>query len=186
MGKIFLIILLITFDVQADLQHGPIKETLPESFKEQSIQELGFVEVGKTKFSVLFWDIYNSTLYTRSGSYLPETPPAELIFEINYLRDIKTKDLLDRTVEQWQHLGFSESQYNQFIPLLSEIWPEIYAGDTLALWVKDEKSIFYFNKVKVGSIEQKEFGKLFLAIWLSEKTSEPELRTELLGENTNG
>jgi len=51
------------------------------------------------------------------------------------------------------------------------------------LSVQDNKSIFYFNNLKVGVIERAEFSQLFLAIWLSEKTSEPELKAELLGEN---
>jgi len=48
--------------------------------------------------------------------------------------------------------------------------------------VLNNQSVFYFNDVKVGSIEEKEFGELFLSIWLSPKTSQKKLRNQLLGE----
>lgn len=185
---ILLVFISILFEVQADNNQNVKEEKQAESFKKmnftgQGFKELGFTEVGNAKFTFLFWDIYHSTLYTKSGSYIPENPPAELIFEIEYLKDITAADLLERTIEQWQHLGFSKAQYNQFIPKLKAIWPDIYSGDKLALSVQNNKSMFYFNDVQVGVIEQAEFSQLFLAIWLSKKTSEPELRAELLGEN---
>jgi len=184
MPKIFLmipiIITTVIFTVKADNNQHIVKDRLPDDF-----MELNFKEVGSTKFSFLFWDIYNSTLYTKSGVYLPENPALELIFEIAYLKDITAKDLLNKTVEQWQHVGFAEVEYTEFIPMLKAMWPDITSGDTLALLVNNNQSIFYFNDIKIGVIEQPAFSQLFLAIWLSEKTSQPELRTELLGEKVN-
>ena len=48
-----------------------------------------------------------------------------------------------------------------------------------------QKSAFYFNDNLVGSIEDPMFGPLFVDIWLSEKTSEPKLRQQLLGSLIN-
>ena len=146
--------------------------------------KLNFKAVGSAKFSVLFWDIYNSTLYTKSGQYLPsnEYPPNSLIFEIEYLRDISAEDLLKRTIEQWQHLGISKTQYQHYIPLLICIWPDISVGDKLALLVDGQHSIFYFNHLKIGVIEQQDFSTLFLNIWLSPNTSQAKLRAQLLGD----
>ena len=140
-----------------------------------------FKLLGQAKFSVLFWDIYNSTLYTESGSYLHEVSTQSLIFEIEYLKDITKNDLLERTIEQWQHLRIPESQYSKFIPRLKVIWPDISSGDKLAMLVKNKQSVFFFNNLRIGQIEQKEFSKLFLDIWLSPRTSQIELRKQLLG-----
>jgi hypothetical protein len=152
-------------------------DTLPKGFR-----QLNFKEVGSAKFSVLFWDIYNSTLYTKSGSYLHNSSPNSLFFEIEYLRDITTNDLVDRTIEQWKYLEIAESQYSKFVPTLKAIWPDISSGDKLAMLLENNQSVFYFNDVRVGNIEAKEFSKLFLDIWLSPKTSETKLRNQLLGE----
>ena len=55
-------------------------------------------------------------------------------------------------------------------------------GDSLTLWVNTQgDSHFYFGDKKLGQIQDETFGEAFLAIWLSERTSEPELRQGLLG-----
>jgi len=184
MHKIFIIILFIistiTLQVKANNNNGEGKDRLADNLTAVNVKE-----VGRAKFSFLFWDIYNSILYTKSGHYLPEKPSPYLLFEIEYLKDITATDLLERTIEQWQHLSLTETQYAQFIPVLEGIWPDISAGDKLALFVQNDQSTFYFNGVKIGFVEQKEFSKLFLDIWLSKKTSQPELRDELLRGNSH-
>jgi hypothetical protein len=67
--------------------------------------------------------------------------------------------------------------------MLEKIWPDIKEGDSLSLYVSNNKSTFYFNNDLIGEIEQQEFSQLFLDIWLSKNTSEPKLRLELLGIN---
>ena len=45
------------------------------------------------------------------------------------------------------------------------------------------REIYYFDEQPIGIIQDKQFGDAFLAIWLSENTSEPGLRKQLLGLN---
>jgi hypothetical protein len=136
--------------------------------------------VGKAQFSVLFWDIYASRLYTLSGKYEGVKP--SVLFEITYQKDITRKDLVERTIEQWQHLGVKESDYQRFVLPLRTLWPDITKGDKLALQVGVNKSVFYMNDKYLGQIEDKWFAGLFLDIWLSPKTSQPKLRLHLLGD----
>jgi hypothetical protein len=145
--------------------------------------ESTYTKIGSALFSVLFWDIYNSTLYSDSGAYVEGDTKQTLIFKIDYLKDITRDDLIERTVEQWQHIGISEKVYNQFLPTLTKIWPDIASGDSLTLLVKNQESFFYFNGDLIGNIKQNAFGPLFLSIWLSEKTSQKSLRIKLLGEH---
>jgi hypothetical protein len=180
MAKFISIIILtfnvIAFTVNANNEYSVVIDKLPKDFS-----QLKFKEVGRAQFSILFWDIYNSALYTKSGSYLHEASTQSLIFEIEYLKDITKNDLLERTVEQWKHLNIPESEYSKFIPTLKVIWPDISSGDKLAMLVQNKQSVFFFNNLRVGHIEQKEFSKLFLDIWLSPRTSQEKLREQLLG-----
>ena len=70
---------------------------------------------------------------------------------------------------------------------MQTIWPDINEGDELIIYVnKAGQSIFYsdisdVSTQELGVIKDEEFGPAFLDIWLSEKTSEPELRVKLLG-----
>ena len=46
-------------------------------------------------------------------------------------------------------------------------------------------AFFYFNKVHIGRIDDHTFGQIFLDIWLAEKTSQPKLRSQLLGQTNH-
>ena len=52
-------------------------------------------KVGEAKLKVLFWDVYNSSLYNQTGEYQAEHFPQ--VLKIDYLRDIDAEDLIDRT-----------------------------------------------------------------------------------------
>jgi hypothetical protein len=181
MVKLFFIIFLFinSFSALGNVNNASklVLDKLPND-----LRELNFKIVGSAKFTVLFWDIYNSTLYTKSGNYLHDRYYDSLLFEIEYLKDITKDDLLDRTIEQWEHLNISELEYSKFIPILKAIWPDIISGDKLTMLVENKKSVFYFNEVIIGQVHEKEFSKLFLDIWLSPQTSEKSLRHQLLGE----
>lgn len=144
------------------------------------LTSLPFNKVGSAKFTFLFWDIYNSSLFTNSGRYEEESNK-DVIFKIEYLKDITAEELIKRTVEQWQHLKYKKSDYEEFIPNLKRIWPNISAGDSLTLYRNNKSTEFYFNNTNIGVIDNEQFYKLFLAIWLSPDTSEPELRRSLIG-----
>lgn len=147
------------------------------------LAEQPFILLGKAKFSVLFWDIYESALLTTDGQRPFDDTCQQSLFEIEYLRDISKKDLLDNTVSQWQHLSFKESEYAVFLPLLERIWLDINAGDRLSMLTQENKTLFYLNSKFIGEIDSATFAKTFLSIWIDEGTSEPKLRLKLLGDN---
>lgn len=144
-------------------------------------EQFSFKLIGETTFSILFWDLYKSKLLTTTGKYPLDNKQERLIYEIHYLTDISKSDLIKRTIEQWQHIGVPEKSFKDFIPQLEQIWPNITKGDTLSLLIYNHSSAFYFNQQYIGAIEAPEFGHTFLDIWLSKKTSQPKLRSELLG-----
>ncbi len=147
------------------------------------LAEQPFILLGKAKFSVLFWDIYESALLTTDGHKPFGDTCQQSLFEIEYLRDISKKDLLDNTVSQWQHLSFKESEYAVFLPLLERIWLDINAGDRLSMLTQENKTLFYLNRKFIGEIDSATFAKTFLSIWIDKGTSEPKLRLKLLGDN---
>lgn len=157
---------------------------LPISFK-STIDTQDFVSIGEATFSILFWDLYKSQLLTTSGKYPVVLETDKVLFTINYLADISSDDLINRTIEQWDHLGIRPEQYLIYLPELKSMWPDIQEGDSLSLLIHQGRSVFYFNQQYIGVINPTGFGQIFLAIWLSENTSEPNLRRELLGSITH-
>jgi hypothetical protein len=146
------------------------------------IENQQFKKIGETTFSILFWDLYKSKLLTTSGNYPIIDDNDKLIYEINYLKDISSTDLLKRTIEQWQHIGVEAENYHAYLPLLKQIWPDINKGDTLSLIFDKQSSAFYYNQELIGIIDFPQFGQLFIDIWLAKNTSQPDLRNELLGK----
>ncbi|WP_186748391.1 chalcone isomerase family protein, partial [Vibrio crassostreae] len=89
---------------------------------------------------------------------------------------IDSKALVDATKEQWNKLGYSNNNIQRWLQPLYEMWPNVEAGSTLTIRVtEDNISRFYFDEQPIGTIQDKQFGEAFLAIWLSENTSEPGL-----------
>ncbi|RYV02344.1 hypothetical protein SOPP22_09810 [Shewanella sp. OPT22] len=135
--------------------------------------------VGTAKLKVWFWNVYTSDLYTPTGKYSGKEQC--LLFEINYLMDISKEELINSTVENWQHLGLTPNDYQGFVFKLEKIWPNVSKGDQLAFQVLPTESVFYLNGKPIGKIEDKHFASIFLSIWLSKKTTQPRLRKKLLG-----
>jgi hypothetical protein len=139
-----------------------------------------FTKIGEAKLSVLFWDIYNSSLYNQTGNYQTDLYPQAL--SISYLRNIDAQDLIERTQDEWGKLDIKEQQFTGWIPLLTQIFPDIKKGDTLLLVVdKSKESEFFFNGKSIGKIADTLFGQSFLRIWLDENCSYPKVRDKLIG-----
>lgn len=168
--------------LQIESQNKTTNTTHTKSTPPQLLNELraSLTEVGSARFSVLFWDVYDSSLLTPTGTF---DNPSKYLLEITYLRNIKSADLIERTEEQWQHLGIEAIQYQNYLPQLKALWPDIRKGDRLSLWVDRNNASFYFNNELSGSIDDGVFGNLFASIWLSPDTSEPKLRKKLIGQS---
>ncbi|MDA8621226.1 chalcone isomerase family protein [Psychrosphaera sp.] len=166
-----------TKDTAGDLRYTVQNNTLVLS------NGKSFKATGQAEFSYLFWDVYDSRLFNMKGKFDSKSDWHEqgpVVLEIHYKRDIKAKDLIDSTVEQWQHLKVSDADYAQYVTWLSETWPNLKEGDKLALLMYSDHSVFFYNNEFLSKQDNPEFGKTFLDIWLSVDTSEPKLRKQLL------
>lgn len=142
--------------------------------------------VGSAKLSVLFWDIYQSTLYSTDGTFtsddlLPECHKP-LALNIQYLRDIEADELIEATADEWDKLGVLQTTYQPWLKQLAAIWPDIHEKDELLFVTKRaEGGVFYFNQSEIGRVDSPEFTKQFLRIWLDPQSSYPKLRNKLIG-----
>jgi len=136
--------------------------------------------VGQGKLSVLFWDIYNAELYTADGTWSENSRPVAL--RLVYLRDFKKKQLISETKKQWKKLGFKDEQkMDTWLETLDELWRDVKEEESITLYIDESaRSYFYLNNEQLGQVEDPEFAQAFLAIWLSEDTSAPEVRKKLI------
>ncbi|WP_226684465.1 chalcone isomerase family protein [Shewanella indica] len=183
----------IQAQTQAQQAQALSQEQTPEpkaAQVEPSKAELAsFREVGRGEMDWWFITLYRARLLTPDGSYQPNSFPQQL--EIQYYRDIPASRLLEATKHQWLHLGYDREQISAWLALLEEIWPDVEQGDRLSFVASGpQRGHFLFNDKPLAAIvidesassEHKRFADAFLAIWLSERSSRPQLRAQLIGE----
>lgn len=136
--------------------------------------------VGQARFEKFFMDIYDVRLYARDGSWREGEP---LVLELQYLRNIKGVRIAQVSANEIRGLGFDdENKIRQWESAMRDIFPDVDDGTVLTgVFSHDGQSIFYHNDKELGRIEDPEFGRYFFGIWLDEKTSDPDLRAQILG-----
>lgn len=136
--------------------------------------------VGQAQLKVMFFDIYQSRLYSTTGAYTHDQLPIRL--DITYQRNISAKKLLEQTEKEWRHLGIDENAINQWSDHLADLWPDVTKNDVLAFLVgMDGKGTFFYNGTRLETVNDTALARAFLDIWLSPKTSRPEHRQQLIG-----
>ena len=138
-------------------------------------------EVGSGRLSVVFWDVYDITLYAPEGDWQHSKPFA---LKITYMRTIDGTDIADRSAEEMRNLGYNnEVKLAAWHSQMRTIFPDVAPGTELTgVYRSDQSTIFYHNNQQIGLVRDPEFGQWFFDIWLSEKTPEPQLRAALLGK----
>ena len=135
---------------------------------------------GTALLKVLFWDVYESSLYTPDGTWQDDTRPFRL--DIRYLRTISAEDLVKQTGKEWAEQGKASPQHTTWMEDLRTLWPDVTSEDVISLSVdKAGVSTFLFNGEVIGRLQDPQFGEDFSGIWLAENTTRPKLRDQLIG-----
>lgn len=136
--------------------------------------------VGKTRLQVWFWDVYDAELRTETGAFADAQQRA---LQLSYLRDIKAKDLVDTTAEEWERLNIAiTDEHQQWLNRLMQMWPNVNEGDCITLVeTSDGHAQFFGPEGELGVIESAQFTDDFLAIWLDKNSRFKSERNELIG-----
>lgn len=138
--------------------------------------------VGEARLKVLLWNVFDARLYAPGGDYDRSQPFA---LSLSYLRKLKGKKIVEKTISEMSAQSrFTPSELTQWEQLLTGIIKDVDASTTLTgIRDTDGYAVFYRNGKKVGQIEDRRFTEGFFDIWLGENTSEPKLRTDLIGSS---
>ena len=136
--------------------------------------------LGESRLRVLFWEIYDASLYATNGVYDPEKPFA---LSLTYHRAFSGSDIALRSVDEIRSQGFSdEAVLASWMAQLDAIFPDVVEGDQITgISQPSEGTRFFLNGALIGTITDQNLSRRFFDIWLSEKTSEPDMRESLLG-----
>lgn len=154
----------------------------PQSFAEGYMDK--YIEspkiIGSSKFKVLLWHVYDATLYSSDGKFSFDKAFA---LKLDYKRKLDGEKIAERSAEEMRKIGFKdEVTLAGWFSQMRSIFPDVNDGNYITgIYIPNVNTVFYMDGKKIGQINDKEFGKWFFGIWLNNKTSEPELRSKLLG-----
>lgn len=135
--------------------------------------------IGKAKLSVLWFDIYEAELSSKTGFYCKD---CSFKLTLTYLRDFEAEELIDETFNQIS-VPITEQQAFSWRQSLQQMWPDVTESDQISfVRTSDGTSQFFFNKSYVGTIKDTAFGIHFANIWLAKDSAYPKLAAKLKGE----
>ena len=139
--------------------------------------------LGQTRLSVWGFKIYDAQLWVAPGFNAERYASQPLALELAYLRDFDAVDIADRSLKEMRRSAtISDLQARQWRLDMQRVFPDVKVGDRImGLHRPGVGASFWVNGKAGGEILDAEFSKLFLGIWLSPQTSEPAMRTALVG-----
>ena len=132
-----------------------------------------------------FWgmDIYRARLWVSPGFASSDYAALPLALELTYQRGFSAEAIAQRSIAEMRRIGpISAAQATRWQQALQAALPDVQPGDRLiGLYHPTTGATFELRGRTVGTVADPAFARLFFGIWLSPQTSEPQLRTELLG-----
>jgi hypothetical protein len=133
--------------------------------------------VGTAQMRALFLDVYRISFWSDSGSW--QTAPYAL--SITYDMGFSADELADRTYVEMQKVSdLPPAQLKAYSDNLRTIYPAIRKGERVTALRIKSGTVFYHNGKRIGKISAPSFADAFFSIWLSPKSSEPDMQQQLL------
>jgi len=135
--------------------------------------------------SYTFWgfDIYQARLWVEPGFDSAALSRQRFALELGYRRSFKGSDIAQRSIDEMRRIGtFTPEQAQRWLQAMQVAFPNVAAGDhLLGVNLPGRGAQFFANGRATAEVADPVFAELFFGIWLSERSSEPQLRTTLLG-----
>lgn len=123
--------------------------------------------------------IYDAQFFTSSGIFSPNQPFA---LQLVYARTIAKDRIVTASLDELKGLGFDVDANPQWRTELDKVLADVKEGDTLTgVYLPGQGAVFFLNDLITGRLDDS-LAQAFFSIWFDPRTSEPELRTALIGE----
>jgi hypothetical protein len=130
--------------------------------------------------------IYDARLWVAPGFRAAAYAQHTLALELTYLRSLSGKAIAERSLKEMRRAGTIAADLEQrWLGAMQDAFLDVKEGDRLTgMHLPSVGARFWFNGQPRATIRDAEFSRLFFGIWLSDATSEPTLRAELLSRAT--
>ena len=135
-------------------------------------------QVGEGVYKRLGWSIYTARLWAPDGVYSPGKPFA---LSLTYEFDIAQSRIVQASIDEMERLGAPVADRPHWRDALLAVIRDVGKSQSLAgVYMPGQGALFYYNDVQTGRLDE-ELAQHFFGIWLDPRTSDPALRTALLG-----
>lgn len=140
--------------------------------------------VGQAKMRFLGFEIYEAKLWVSPGFVSTRYAETSFALELVYLRDFKGTDIARRSMTEMQRQGLmSKEVQTRWEAQMRALFPDVKDGDRITgVNQPGVGATFWHNGKPLGDIRDTAFARQFFGIWLSEQTSELQLRQALLAQ----
>jgi hypothetical protein len=127
--------------------------------------------------------VYDALLWATQPLHAVDVERAALALELRYARMLRGGLIAERSITEMRRVGsFDDEQAQRWLAVMKQLFPDVNAGDRITgVHRPGEGARFHVNGRLVGEVRDPLFARLFFGIWLSPRTSEPQLRAALLG-----
>ena len=127
--------------------------------------------------------VYRARLWTLPEFRVSQAIDQLLVLELEYLRDLKGESIAQRSLKEMQRAQWiAEPQAQRWLSEMQRVFPNVKAGDRLSgQHLPGQGARFWHNGRPTGQVDDPLFARLFFGIWLAPTTSEPDMRSALLG-----
>ena len=131
-----------------------------------------------TRFTVFGFNVYDASLWVRSGFTTGDYERHPFALSLTYLRDFAGEAIADRSVSEMRRQpGVTETQLETWKSRMRSVFPDVRKGDRLTgIHRSGEGARFHLNGQAAGTIPDADFSRRFFGIWLSAHTSDSRLR----------
>ena len=137
--------------------------------------------IGEGTLKVLMWEVYDLRLYTDGTAFSWQD---KFMLEFNYSRELKKESVIDASLKEFKlQLNVTDKDIKAWEVFLEQVIQPVQKGTKAnVFWAPEGKIIFHYEGSQPLTIENEDFARAFLNIWLGDKTSRPKLRSQLLNE----
>lgn len=137
---------------------------------------------GASRLRVWGFDVYDAQLWVGPGFRANQFETHPLALSLGYLRTLKGPLIAERSLKEMRALGdISSAQADAWLRAMTQIFPDVKPPDRLTgVHQPGVGARFWLNAQAIGQVDDARFSELFFGIWLSQDSSEPALRSQLL------
>jgi hypothetical protein len=136
--------------------------------------------IGQGTLNVLFFEVYDVRLLS---DFMPFSWENKFQLEFEYKRSITKERIIDSSIKELKRQqNVTEHNLEEWTTYLEEVIQPLQEGIKATIKWNPQGTITFQNEgVKSVTIKDESFARSYINIWLGEETSQPKLRSQLLG-----